>query len=216
MSAFLGHIHFWLYKKIRLVIAREGLVLEKGRETLGDLADELHESALALYGDPLSEAEPLEAIIDHGNIHGWLHNQIMTASVREASFIKDLVDCGAEEGEIAVFSAFAEQGQACGTVARDELAETTPNMIYTVMQNYYLNGMPCDGGDVVLSDTPESYEWEGTHRNQMENWQKAGVDVQFMAKAYQSWFKGFVEAVAPGYTFTVTAGAVPVYAIRKA
>ena len=31
MSAFLGHIHFWLYKKIRLVIEREDLIYKEAQ-----------------------------------------------------------------------------------------------------------------------------------------------------------------------------------------
>jgi len=29
MSAFLGHIHYWLYRKIQLLVERENLILEK-------------------------------------------------------------------------------------------------------------------------------------------------------------------------------------------
>ena len=82
-------------------------------------------------------------IIDHSNIHGWLQNQIEIATVREANFIKDLLDCGGEDAETAILTAFVTQGAACGKVAADELnkGEHTPQEIYQIMQNYYLNGM---------------------------------------------------------------------------
>ena len=31
MSAFLGHIHYWLYRKIQLLVERENLKNDKGR-----------------------------------------------------------------------------------------------------------------------------------------------------------------------------------------
>lgn len=60
MSAFLGHIHFWLYKKIRLVIEREDLIYKEAQKSLGDLADELHFVAVDLYGKPIPADRNLE------------------------------------------------------------------------------------------------------------------------------------------------------------
>ena len=42
MSAFLGHIHYWLYRKIQLLVERENLILEKTTKVVDDLAEELH------------------------------------------------------------------------------------------------------------------------------------------------------------------------------
>ena len=42
MSAFLGHIHYWLYRKIQLLVERENLILEKTSKVVDDLAEELH------------------------------------------------------------------------------------------------------------------------------------------------------------------------------
>lgn len=220
MSAFLGHIHFWLYKKIRLVIEREDLIYKEAQKSLGDLADELHFVAVDLYGKPIPADRNLEMIIDHSNIHGWLQNQIEIATVREANFIKDLLDCGGEDAEEAILTAFVTQGTACGKVAADELnkGDHTPQEIYQIMQNYYLNGMPCDGGDTILADTADEYVWEGSHANQKGNWVKAGVDQTFMMAAYQAWFQGFVSAADPKFKFTVELidGEFPQYKIVRA
>ena len=72
------------------------------------------------------------SIIDHGNIHGWLSNQINIASVREAAFIKDLLDTNSGDEAVnvvtAILDAFAVQGQACGVVAQDNLEDC---LLYT-------------------------------------------------------------------------------------
>ena len=39
MSAFLGHIHYWLYRKIQLLVERENLILEKTTKVVDDLAE---------------------------------------------------------------------------------------------------------------------------------------------------------------------------------
>lgn len=220
MSAVLGHIHFWLYKKIRLVIEREQLIYEEAQKAVGDLADELHFVALDLYGKPIPADRNLQMIIDHNNIHGWLQNQIEIATVREANFIKDLLDCAGSEVEDAILTAFVTQGAACGKVAAEELGsgEHRPQEIYQIMQNYYLNGMPCDGGDTVLADTDTEFSWEGSHANQKANWAKAGVDQTFMMAAYQAWFHGFISAADPHFKFAVELidGEFPQYKIVRA
>lgn len=217
MSAFLGKIHFWLYRKIQLVNEREALVLEKARASVGDLADELHETAVDTYGESIPADAPLDQVIDTANIHGWLQGQIEQSTVREASFIKDLLDCAGDEAIEPVLAAFMEQGMACGAVARDQLPEETASTIYDVMQNFYLNGMPCDGNDDVVENTEDVFTWGGDHRNQRGNWAKAGVDPRSMMAAYQAWFTGFVTAISPRFEFLVlpTESGVPNYSIVK-
>ena len=89
--------------------------------------------------------------------NGWLSNQINIASVREAAFIKDLLDTNSGDEAVnvvtAILDAFAVQGQACGVVAQDNLEEHTAPAIYNALQNFYVNGMPCDGGDQVVSES---------------------------------------------------------------
>ena len=128
MSAFLGHIHYWLYRKIQLLVERENLIVEKTAKVVDDLAEELHSISVDTYGEPINPSIPLENIIDHGNIHGWLANQINIASVREAAFIRDLLDTNSGDEAVnvvtAILDAFAVQGQAW-VVAQDNLEEHT-------------------------------------------------------------------------------------------
>ncbi len=203
MSAFLGPIHYWLYKKIRLVIDREELLYRRAYEMFDDLAEELYGTALSMYGRPLPADTDLGDIIDHNQIHNWLHHQIEVAEVREATFIKDLVDTLSEDGEECIFEVFYDHGNSCGHSAVDTLESDTASSIYKAMQNYYLNGMPCDASDPVFLEEDDEFVWSGTHQNQLENWKKAGANLSTMSRAYQHWFKGFVEAITPHFTFSV-------------
>ena len=102
--------------------------------------------------------------------HGWLANQINIASVREAASSKicSTQNSGDEAVHVvtAILDAFAVQGQACGVVAQDNLEEHTAPAIYNALQNFYVNGMPCDGGDQVVSESPDEFTWVGDHRLQ--------------------------------------------------
>ena len=202
MSAFLGHIHYWLYRKIQLLVERENLILEKTTKVVDDLAGELHSISVDTYGEPINPSIPLE------NIHGWLSNQINIASVREAAFIKDMLDTNADENAIhvvtAILDAFAVQGQACGVVAQDSLEEHTAPAIYNALQNFYVNGMPCDGGDQIVEDSADRFTWVGDHRLQAGYWRTAGVDPKFMMLAYQTWFEAFVKAIDPEFELITT------------
>ena len=108
MSAFLGHIHYWLYRQIQLLVERENLILEKTSKVVDDLAEELHSISVDTYGEPINPSIPLENIIDHGNIHGWLSNQINIASVREAAFIKDMLDTNSGDEAVNVVTAILD------------------------------------------------------------------------------------------------------------
>lgn len=206
MSAFLGHIHHWLYRKISRVVEREQLIYEKAEEMCGATAEELREQVWQIYGTPQPDAK-LEEIIDHNNIHGWLQRQVTIAETREAAFIKELVDtCGGAAQNIAK-DAYAEHGTICGRHAKDQGKYDTgvPGGIHQALNDYLLNGMPCDEGDVVVQNDADKVIWEGAVCLQERNWAKAGVDKNLMKELYQQWFAGFVTALNPGLVYKQTA-----------
>lgn len=209
MSAFLGYIHHWLYSKINLVAEREQLIYQKAEEMCGSTAEELQTQVWQIYGAPLADAK-LEDVIDHNNIHGWLQRQVTIAETREAAFINELITtCGSAAHDI-VRSAYAEHGSLCGQHAKkqDKYDGLTANGIYQALNDYLLNGMPCDQGDVVTIDEPNQVVWEGDICLQERNWAKAGVDKKLMKELYQQWFAGFVTALNPEFSYSQTADTV--------
>ena len=65
-------------------------------------------------------------------------------------------------------------------MAQDSLEEHTAPAIYNALQNFYVNGMPCDGGDQIVEDSADRFTWVGDHRLQAGYWRTAGVDPKFM------------------------------------
>ena len=77
MSATLGPIHFWLYAKIG---NQEQLTREIANAAVG--------SGWIDTAEPyVKTLPPLESVIDEGNIHGWLQDQITDAETRYAALV---------------------------------------------------------------------------------------------------------------------------------
>jgi hypothetical protein len=206
MSAFLGHIHHWLYAKINRVVEREQLIYQKAEELCGGTAEELRSQVWQIYGEPLVDAK-LEDVIDHNNIHGWLQRQVTIAETREGAFIKELLDACGDTARGIVKDVYAEHGKLCGEYAKGQgkYDGSTASGIYQALNDYRLNGMPCDEGDLVTADEPNRILWEGAVCLQERNWAKAGVDKKFMKELYQQWIAAFVTAVNPAFAYSQTA-----------
>lgn len=202
MSSFIGPIHYWLYGKIQLVSQREEYIYSKASEMCGATAEELREQVWQTYGQPLPDAD-LSELIDHDNIHGWLQRQINIAESREAAFIKELLDmCGSAANDL-VEQAFFDHGKMTGENAKvqGKYDINTASGIYKALNDYYLNGMPCDQADRVVGSKPDSIVWEIGACLQEPNWKRVGIDTETMITFYQNWFKAFVSGVNANYCF---------------
>jgi hypothetical protein len=200
MSAFVGQIHYWLFHKIRRVIDREQMLYEKAAAQCGSVAEELRAQVWQSYGEPLPEAD-LAELIDQTNIHGWLQKQINIAETREAAFIKELIDaCG---GQKLVVEVFTEHGADCGRAAREQgkYDNSRADGIYKALNDFFLNGMPCDQADMLIVNSPEKVVWEGTVCLQEANWKRAGISPKIMKELYQAWLAGFAKAMNPNCTY---------------
>lgn len=204
MSTFLGHIHYWLYNKIRRVVERERMIYEKAEEMCGETAEELRAQVWQTYGKPLPDVD-LGELIDQTNIHGWLQRQVNVAETREGAFIKELLDTCGDSGRSVVEAAFKEHGTSCGKHAQEQGGTVGANGIYKALNDYLLNGMPCDQGDMMVVNTPDKVVWESEVCLQEPNWARAGVDVKTMKGFYQKWLAGFVKGINPAFSYSQTA-----------
>jgi len=202
MSAFIGPIHYWLYGKIRLVGKREEAIYNKVSEVCGSTVEELREQVWQMYGEPLPDVD-LSELISHDNIHGWLQRQINIVESREAAFVKELLDtCGGAVQEI-IEQTFYEQGKEAGENAKQQgkYELTTAPGIYKAINDYYLNGMPCDQGDMVVTSETGSVVWETGAWLQEQNWKRVGADAKIMTVLYRKWLTGFVSGANAQYEF---------------
>lgn len=221
MSAFLAPIHYWLYNKIRHVIEREQRIYEEAENLCGGTAEEARSQAWQSYGEPLPDAD-LTEYIDQSNIHGWLQRQINLAESREAAFVQALVDnCSDAAIEVAQ-KAFRDHGVHCArhADAQGKYQTSTAPGIYKAINDYYLNGMPCDQNDAIIENTPDNMMWESEACSQDPNWKRAGADAKMMKNLYREWLTAFVSTLNPGFAFkqttdTNSGGTVNRYAITR-
>ncbi len=205
MSAFLAPIHYWLYNKIRYVIEREQLIYQAVENLCGGMAEEARAQSWQSYGEPLPDSD-LTDHIDQSNIHGWLQRQINIAESREAAFIQALVDSCGGTAVAAVQQTFREHGARCAShaTAQNKYETISAAGIYKALNDYFLNGMPCDQTDSVQESTADNLVWESTVCLQEPNWKRAGADGKMMKDLYSQWLIAFVQNLNPEFTCNQT------------
>lgn len=164
MSAMLGPIHFWLYRKIQL---QEGLIeriLSRVTRQEGERFQKEEEAFLR------KEEKGLEELIDPSNIHGWLQARIVDVETRYANLVANLLQRGRlQEEEIR------EVAYQFG-VEHAVSKEATPAEVYKNFEDCLLNGMPCDRVNQILEQEADSFSWEERIDIHGAYWEEAGLD----------------------------------------
>ncbi len=145
MSATLGPIHFWLYAKIG---NQEQLTLEIANAAVG--------SGWIDTAEPyVKTLPPLESVIDEGNIHGWLQDQITDAETRYAALVSLILSKHEERLEQLCQAAYSFGQQHA-------LPAKSPEEIYKAFEDFFVNGMPCDRVNAVTDTAADHLSWEMT------------------------------------------------------
>lgn len=204
MSAFLGPIHYWLYRKISLqdeltkqIIA---LAAEKGLTTLGGQLDEK-------YG--CLEDKELEEMIDVNNIHGWLQDKVSMVEYRLAEAVTTLLK--AEPSAIAALKTiFYSSGEETANKQIQEEALSLPQL-FKGITDALLDGMPCDHALQLIKQEADEVVWQRRHCVHAPYWQAVGGTVTDYYTLRTAWLEGF--AYGAGVTFTVVDEAT--YALKR-
>lgn len=167
MSAFLGPIHYWLYRKIQLqeslTQALTSVLSEEERITLEKSLD-------AECG--VVERRPLEEVIDNGNIHGWLQGQIAIAEKRFAFAVTTILKKDSNQVENLKQVAY-QMGQG------NPLPDTEDaQSIYRALNDVLLEGMPCDHVNQVLEQSEQRVVWNQTVDLHLPFWDEAGGNIE--------------------------------------
>lgn len=199
MSAFLGPIHYWLYNKIQLMESIEkGIIAKIDTDEAKALSVEAQDAVAAF----LPEA-PLDQLIDTGNIHGWLQDKITKAETRQALFIKKLVEANGEAVYKAVDEVYASFGKIS---AKDAGIENSNDLsdIFNKLNNYLLEGMPCDRVNQVVENDENTFAWLTAQCVHTGNWSAAEVPVERYYEFRASFIGGFVNGVNESLKYEYT------------
>lgn len=182
MSAFLGPIHHWLYHKIK---TQEELVQAYVTYAIDHEAADLETKLANAYG--VLPTEPLEDVIDEGNIHGWLQDKVSMVEGRLAMVVTNLLQANHMELDTMRNIAFEFGKQhTCSEVA-------TPRDAYQYLNNTLVDGMPCDHVNVLVSETEHEIVWKRSQCVHEAYWNEVGGDVSVFYDIRTQWIRGMFD-----------------------
>ncbi|WP_042387210.1 hypothetical protein [Clostridium culturomicium] len=200
MSLYLGKLHYWLFNKILWFQGIEESIISTLEKDAADIEVYLQEINNN-YGEKLPKL-PLEEIIDESNIHGWLQEKINISEGRVAAWSKVLLS--RNEGKIKLDNIFISQGMKAGEeVNRSGKTLSTAFEIYNSLNDYILDGMPCDRVDEIIDSNDLRVHWRKRICVHREIWERSGVDVKVFYELRALWMKAFITEVNSNFHFTV-------------
>ncbi|HEY9062968.1 MAG TPA: hypothetical protein VIO64_21095 [Pseudobacteroides sp.] len=203
MSLFLGKIHYWLYNKILWFEGIEDEIVNNAKSKYKDM-DDLVSSINNRFGKSTGR-QPLEEVIDNSNIHGWLQQKIESAELRQAALVTELLK--REPSNKAEFlRIYREQGEAAAREYRS--SADTPQEIFNALNDFILEGMPCDRVNEIVSSNDVEFVWQTTMCLHRPHWNQVEGDVQNFYDLREAWVKGFVETINSEYKYKKSEGGI--------
>lgn len=192
MSLYLGKVHYWLFNKIiwfqNLEIELVQLAKEKGIDE-----DKLLSYLKDNYGDRI-ENKPLEEIIDTSNIHGWLQNKITISEKRLAKVTKELLNI--EDINEEIEKVYINQGiKAAKEAKEEEKLGNNAVELFNLVNDYILDGMPCDRVNEVLVQEEDQVLWKRRICVHEDIWNSEGLEVKSFYNLRDLWIETFIKEV---------------------
>lgn len=210
MSAFLGPIHYWLYNKIQLMEHIEKAIIKTvNLETIESISQETQKTIA-----PFLVEAPLDQVIDTNNIHAWLQEQITNVEQRQALLIKKIEASGYADIDKLVNTVYRDFGHQSAQDANIE----NPNdldVLFNKLNNYLLEGMPCDRVNQVVEQSAEALKWITSKCVHSNNWKSADIAVERYYQFRASFINGFVTGVNPALKYTYRNDEQQVHTIEK-
>ncbi|BCZ46129.1 hypothetical protein psyc5s11_21960 [Clostridium gelidum] len=199
MSLYLGKVHYWLFNKILwfegleneiIILAKnEGLDIEKLGKDINDK-----------YGEQTPKL-PLEEMIDTSNIHGWLQEKISSAEGRMAAWTTTVIKNNSEVTS-KMENIYTEQGiKAAKEVKEKGIEIETAVDIFNSINDYILDGMPCDRVNEVVTSEENIVEWNRRICVHEDIWNKEQGNVEYFYKLRSLWIKAFVHEINSNFEY---------------
>ena len=201
MSLFLGKIHYWLFNKIRWFENLEENIIDLAKSEGLD-TENIRKDIESKYGEKLPN-KPLEELIDTSNIHNWLQNQIHSAERRMAAWTKILIEANESNYE-KLEEVYKKQAIIAANEVKEEgKSVDTPNEIFNSMNDYILDGMPCDRVNEVILNEEDKIKWQSRICVHKDIWEEVGCDVNYFYNLRNTWIKVFVNNLNNNFKYTI-------------
>lgn len=198
MSLFLGKIHYWLFNKVLWFEGLEGEIIKLAKDKGIDL-EKLEAEINSKYGVKTPNKN-LEDMIDTSNIHGWLQGKIHSAEGRMAAWTKVILENN-QDYILDMRKVYENQGVNAANEAKESLENINAETIFNSMNDYILDGMPCDRVNEVIDSSEESIMWKRrvcVHKN---IWENEGILVDVFYELREHWINAFVNTMNNDYEY---------------
>ncbi len=198
MSLVLGPIHFWMYGKIKTTEARESAIAAAFKAKYGADADKIFDQLYKKHAKP-NVNKPLEELLANKSIHQGIQSLIVEAETREAAMIAAFCAKYKDAAMVAAGAAH-KHGVICGkeAIKGKELTPADCNntvKAFEVLGDYLCDGMPCDRGAQVVSESEKCTSWDHETCVHDPFWKNAGADFLTMCNIVNEWIAGFGEGI---------------------
>ena len=198
MSLFLGKIHYWLFNKVLWFEGLEGEIIKLAKDKGIDV-EKLEAEINSKYGVKTPNKN-LEDMIDTSNIHGWLQGKIHSAEGRMAAWTKVILENN-QDYILDMRKVYENQGVNAANEAKESLENINAETIFNSMNDYILDGMPCDRVNEVIDSSEESIMWKRrvcVHKN---IWENEGILVDIFYELREHWINAFVNTMNNDYEY---------------
>lgn len=200
MSKFLAPIHDWLFNKIKLFEEIELKLIEdlKTEQNI-DLQDIVLEKRKK-YGD-LIPNEPLENLIDTSNIHGWLQEKMNVVEIRQSAIITEGIEKYGEKVVETIKKSYGNIAEKYGKLAMENMDIKDAPTIYKILNDYILEGMPCDHVNSIVKEEKDFIIWHTTTCLHKKYWDEVKGDVAVYYDLREAFMTNFVKNANPNFIY---------------
>lgn len=199
MSLYLGKVHYWLFNKILWFEGLENEIITLAKDEGLDI-DNLSKEINDKYGEQTPKLT-LEEMIDTTNIHGWLQEKINSAEGRMAAWTTKVLNNN-KEVTSKMENIYTNQGIKAALEVKEKGIElTTAVDIFNSINDYILDGMPCDRVNEVVTSEENIVQWKRRVCVHEHIWSNAQGDVSYFYKLRSLWIEAFVSEVNSNFKY---------------
>jgi len=200
MSLVLGPIHYWMFEKIKTTESRESAIVSALKAKYGADADKILDHVYKKY-PKTNNSKPLEELLANKSIHQGIQSLIVEVETREAAVVAAFCAKYPDAAKVAAEAAH-KHGISCGkeAVKSKGLSAADCNntsKAFEIMGDFHSDGMPCDRGAQVVSESEKCTSWDHESCVHEPYWRDAGVNFLTMCDIVNKWIAGFGEGVNP-------------------
>ena len=198
MSLFLRKIHYWLFNKVLWFEGLEGEIIKLAKDKGIDV-EKLEAEINSKYGAKTPNKN-LEDMIDTSNIHGWLQGKIHSAEGRMAAWTKVILENN-QDYILDMRKVYENQGVNAANEAKESLENINAETIFNSMNDYILDGMPCDRVNEITYSGEDAVQWIRRICVHKDIWEKEDVDVNIFYRLRSMWIKEFVHELNSNFRY---------------